>query len=116
MDADNLVVLLTDNSFKCIFMNEKFCILIWISLKFVPKDPIDNKPPLIQVMAWHQTCNKPLPESILTQFTDAYHICGTGGDELTTNEFPKSGWFMRRYDAAANHIANGSVASISTRS
>ena len=31
-----------DNIFRCIFMNEKFCILIKISLKFVPKDPIDN--------------------------------------------------------------------------
>ena len=26
----------------CIFMNEKFCILIKISLKFVPKGPIGN--------------------------------------------------------------------------
>ena len=30
----------TDNIFRCIFMNEKFCILIKISLKFVPKSPI----------------------------------------------------------------------------
>ena len=27
-------------------MNEKFCISIQISLKFVPKDPIDNNPAL----------------------------------------------------------------------
>ena len=26
--------------FRCIFVNEKFCILIRISLEFVPKDPI----------------------------------------------------------------------------
>ena len=32
--------------FKCIFVNEKFCILIKISLKFVPKGPIVNNPPL----------------------------------------------------------------------
>ena len=31
-----------DDNFKCIFVNEKFCILIEISLKFVPKGPIDN--------------------------------------------------------------------------
>ena len=31
------------NIFKHIFMNEKFCILIQISLKFVPKGLIDNK-------------------------------------------------------------------------
>ena len=35
-------------------MNENFCILILISLKFVPKGSIDNKPALVQVMAWHQ--------------------------------------------------------------
>ena len=33
--------------FGCIFMNEKFCILIEISLKFVPKCPIDNNPALV---------------------------------------------------------------------
>ena len=32
-------------------MNEKFCISIRISLKFVPKGPIDNKLALVQVMA-----------------------------------------------------------------
>ena len=34
------------------FMNGKFCISIQISLKFVPKDPIDNKSVLVQVMAY----------------------------------------------------------------
>ena len=33
-----------DYIFKCISMNEKFCILIRISLKFVPWGPIDNNP------------------------------------------------------------------------
>ena len=63
---------LADDIFKCIFINEKFCILIRISLKFVPRGPIDNRPALVQVMAWHQTGDKPLPEPTLTQFTDAY--------------------------------------------
>ena len=30
-----------DDSFRCIFVNEKFCILTKISLKFVPRCPID---------------------------------------------------------------------------
>ena len=47
-------------------------VLIRISLKFVPKGPIDNKSALVQVMAWRRTGDKPLPEPILTQFTDAY--------------------------------------------
>ena len=51
-----------DNIFKCISMNEKFCILIRISLKFVPKGSIDIKSVLVQVMAWHWTGNKPLSE------------------------------------------------------
>ena len=61
-----------ENTLKCIFINLKFCILIPISLKFVPKGPIANTSALVQVMAWCQTGDKPLPEVILTQFTDAF--------------------------------------------
>ena len=51
-----------DDISRCIFVNEKFCILIKISLKFVPKGPINNNPALVQIMAWHRTGNKPLSE------------------------------------------------------
>ena len=61
----------TDNIFKCIFINEK-CISIRISLKYIPKGSINNKWSLVQVMAWHRTGDKPLPEPVLTHFTDAY--------------------------------------------
>ena len=37
----------TDNIFRCILVNEKFCILIKISLKFVPKGPIVINPELV---------------------------------------------------------------------
>ena len=37
---------------KCIFVSEKFCILIRISLKFVPEGPIDKNPALVKIMAW----------------------------------------------------------------
>ena len=67
-----------DDICRCIFVNEKFCMLIKISLKFVPKGPIDNKPALVLIMAWRRTGNKPLSESMLTRFTDAY-ICSTRG-------------------------------------
>ena len=53
-------------------MNEQFCISIQISLKFVPKGPIDNIPALVQIMAWRRSGDKPLSELMLTQFTDAY--------------------------------------------
>ena len=61
-----------DDIFSCIFMNEKFGILIHISLKFVPGCPIGNIAALVQVMAWTRTGDKPLLEPMLTQFTDAY--------------------------------------------
>ena len=61
-----------DDIFKCIFLNEKFCILIWISMKFVPTGPIDNKEAVVKVMAWCRIGNKPLPEPMLIQFTEAY--------------------------------------------
>ena len=60
-----------DDIFKSIF-NESVWISITISLKFIPKGPIDYKSALVQVVAWHRTGEKPLPESMLTQFTDAY--------------------------------------------
>ena len=53
-------------------MNEKFCILIKISLKFVPKGPIDNDPALVKIMAWRRIGDKPLSEPMLALFTDAY--------------------------------------------
>ena len=35
-----------------------------ISLKFVPKGPIDNIIAMIQIMAWRQTGDKPLFEAM----------------------------------------------------
>ena len=46
--------------------------MIHISLKYVPSSPIDNKPAFVQVMAWCQTGDKPLPGPLVTQFIDAY--------------------------------------------
>ena len=53
-------------------MTEKFFISIQISLKFVPKGPIDNNPALVYIMAWRQIGDKALSEPLLTQFTNAY--------------------------------------------
>ena len=61
---------ITDNIFKSIF-NESVWISITISLKFIPKAPSDYKSALAQVKGWYRTGEKPLPESMLTQFTDA---------------------------------------------
>ena len=64
--------ILADEIFKCIFLNEKDTIPIQISLKLVDRGPMDNKPALVQVMVWRRTGDKPLPEPMMAQFTDAY--------------------------------------------
>ena len=61
-----------DDIFKCIFLNENVCITFKISLKFVPKGPIDKIPALVQIMAWRRTGDKPLSEPMMTYVVDAY--------------------------------------------
>ena len=64
-----------DGMINCIFLNEKFWILIKISLKFVPKGPISNIPSLVQIMAWRRSGDKPLSESMMVSLLT--HICIT---------------------------------------
>ena len=71
LPLDKVDAILTD-IFKCIFFNENYRILIQISQKFCPRSPIDNKPALVQVMAWCWIGDKPLPEPMMAQFIDAY--------------------------------------------
>ena len=66
-----MAAILADDIFKCIFLNENDKITIQISLKLVRRSPIDNKSALVQVMAW-RTGDKPLPETMVTQFTGPY--------------------------------------------
>ena len=61
-----------DGVFKCIFVNDMFCISIQISLKFVPKGQIGNNPALVKIIAWCRIGNKPLSQPMLTRFPDAY--------------------------------------------
>ena len=69
---DNMAAILADDIFRCISLNENDRIPIQISLKFVPRSLIDNKPALVQVMAWRRAGDKPLPEPMLAQSPDAY--------------------------------------------
>ena len=64
--------ILADYIFKCIFLNENDKIPIQNSMKLVLRSLIDNNWALVQVMAWHQTGNKPLPGPVMIHFTDAY--------------------------------------------
>ena len=72
LPLDKMAAIVADDMFKWIFLNENGRILIQISLKFVPRGPIDNKPALVQIMAWRRPGDKPLSEPMLTQFTYAY--------------------------------------------
>ena len=54
-----------DDIFKCIFLNENVWIAIKISLKFVPKGPINNISALVQIMAWRRPGDKPLSEPMM---------------------------------------------------
>ena len=54
-----------DDIFKCILLNENAKISIKISLKFVPKAPINNIPALIQIMARRRRGDKPLSEPMI---------------------------------------------------
>ena len=42
-----MAAILADDIFNSIFLNEKFCISIKISLKFIPKGPNDNNQALV---------------------------------------------------------------------
>ena len=62
-----------DDIFKCIFLNENIWISIKISLKFVPKGPINNIRALVQIMAWRRPGDKPLFEAMMVNLPT--HIC-----------------------------------------
>ena len=64
-----------DVTFKRIFVNENVRILIEISLKFVPKGPINNIPALVQIIAWRRSGDKPLSEPMIVSLPT--HICVT---------------------------------------
>ena len=69
LPLDKMATILADNNFKFIFFNGNDNIKI--SLKFVPRSPMGNKPALVQVMTWPRIGDKPLPEPMLSLLTDA---------------------------------------------
>ena len=63
------------DTFKRIFFSENVIISIKMSLKFVPKGPVNNIPVLVQIMAWRRPDTKPLPEPMMVRLPT--HICVT---------------------------------------
>ena len=64
-----------DEIFKSIFLNENVWISIKMSLKLVPRCPINNIPALVQIMAWRRQGDKPLSEPMMVSLPT--HICVT---------------------------------------
>ena len=60
---------------KCIFLNENVWMAVKISLKYIPKGPINNIPALIKIMAWCRSGDKPLSEPMMVGLPT--HICVT---------------------------------------
>ena len=69
---------LADDVFKCIFLSENVWILIKISLKFVPRGPINNIPSLV----WRRLGDKPLSETMMVKLP--MHICVTRSQWVNT--------------------------------
>ena len=64
-----------DDTLKRISLNENVRILIEISLKFIPKGPIDNKAAMAEIMAWRRAGDRPLSETMMARLST--HICVT---------------------------------------
>ena len=61
--------------FPVFFLNENVWISMNISLKFVPKGPINDMPALVHIMAWRRAGDKPLSEPTMVSLLT--HICVT---------------------------------------
>ena len=88
LPLDKMASILANHIFTWIFLNENDRIQIQISLRFVPRSPLDSKPAVIQVMARHRTGDKPLSEPMMTQFTDAYIYAALWEEESTNPLWP----------------------------
>ena len=75
IEAETKCRKIPDDILKCIFVNENIKVSIKISLKFVPKGPINNIPALVQIMAWCRPGDKPLFEPMMVSLLT--HICVT---------------------------------------
>ena len=72
-----------DDTFKRIFLNENVRVSVKISLKFVPKGPINNIPAWVQIMAWRRSGDKPLSEPMVVSLLK--HICVTRPQWVNTH-------------------------------
>ena len=94
------VRLFADDISRYIFVNEKFCILIKILLKSVPKGPIGNKPALVQIMAWRRIGDRPLSEPMLLHWRI---YAAPEGDEFNA-QYSAVAWVSYRPKSPATRL------------
>ena len=99
----------TDHTFKCSFLNENVRILIKISLKFVPKGPVNNIPSLVQIMAWCRPGDKPLSELMVVSLL--MHVCVTLPQWVEMNNLMAYICFVKQinYLHFISHLSNQSL-------
>ena len=96
-----------DDIFKRIFFNENVWISIKISLKFVPKGPINNIPALVQIMAWRRSGDKPLSDPMMVSLPTHIIYASLGLNELTISCYHfKNIWWS---DISYQHSSNGEL-------
>ena len=98
-----------DDIFKCIFFNENVWIVIKISLKFVPKGPINDISALVQIMAWRRSLPEPMLVSLLT------HICTTLPDwvnSLCVKSFGRHVFMNMHFDGLVQDCSNSSALAV----
>ena len=79
--------------FQTHFFEWKKIYLIQISLKFVPKVPINNMPALVQIMAWCQPGDNPPSEPIMV--SSLMHIYVTRPQWVNPESYYQSDVFLR---------------------
>ena len=75
IEAETKLMPFRRGHFQMHFLEWKCLKPIKISLKFVPRGPINNIPALVQIMAWCQPSDKPLSESMMVSVPT--YVCVT---------------------------------------
>ena len=91
-----------DDTFKRIFLNKNVRISIKISLKFVPKGPINNIPSLVQIMAWRLSGDKPLSEPMMVSLPT--HICVTRPQWVKIIDLREGQWKGQDTTGCHHHV------------
>ena len=76
LPSDKMAAIFADNIFKCMFWMKKIKFRLKFYWNLFTRVQYDI-PALVEIMSWRRIGENPLPEPIVTQFTDAYmRYCG----------------------------------------